>query len=202
MNEYYYTPDPSCGHNEKLHEIEALGVKASVYTDSGVFSRDGLDYGTELLIKSLTDVKGDFLDLGCGWGAVGIVVAKAFPDSRVTMSDINSRAVEYAEKNCRVNNVANARVVRSDGLADVEGGFDTIAVNPPIRAGKQVVYSLFSQSYDRLRQHGRLYVVIRKQQGAESAQKFLAELFGNATRIYRDKGYWIILCEKGETNEG
>ncbi|MDO4546506.1 MAG: class I SAM-dependent methyltransferase [Clostridia bacterium] len=200
MNEFYYSQTPSSQRDVRLHEVEAAGVAIKAYTDAGVFSKEGLDYGSRLLVESIPEASGRVLDLGCGWGAIGIILAKAFPGISLTMSDVNARAVELARRNCALNGV-DARAVESDGMAKIEGTFDLIALNPPIRAGKKTVYDLFGQCFERLDAGGKLYIVIRKQQGAESAFKYLETLFASVRRVNRDKGYWIILCEKDETNE-
>jgi 16S rRNA (guanine1207-N2)-methyltransferase len=164
-------------------------------TDAGVFSRDGLDKGTELLLHALPDLNGDVLDMGCGWGAVGISVASAYSGVRVTMADINQRAVELSQKNVRRNGVA-ARVLESDGFSDLGGEkFSCILTNPPIRAGKQVIYGLFAQSAEHLLPGGSLYLVIRKQQGAPSALSYLDAVFKKTQVVKRGGGFWVIRAD-------
>lgn len=194
MTEHYYSADPGVAHDEKQVIFEALGFQFKCVTDSGVFSRDGLDMGTRVLLDALPEVTGRILDLGCGWGAVGVALGKRSPGARLLLSDVNARAVELAERNLTANGVTNARVVRGDGFEAVDGAFDLIALNPPIRAGKAVVYGLFEASAAHLAPGGSLWVVIRKQQGAESAQKYLQTLFSQVERVERDKGYWVLRC--------
>ena len=127
-------------------------------------------------------------------GAAGIAVAKANKAARVTMVDVNRRALGLCQENCTRNGVT-AEVIESDGMAEVLGRkFDAIVTNPPIRAGKQVIYKMFADAAASLHEGGALYLVIRKQQGAPSALKFLKELYGKAEVIERDGGYWIIAC--------
>lgn len=191
MNDHYYTANPTSAHDERAIEIEALGSWLRFTTDAGVFSRDGLDRGTEVLLNALPPLQGRVLDLGCGWGAVGVALGKRYPALDIVMTDVNARAVELARRNAEANRV-RAQVVQGDGFASVEGAFDAIITNPPIRAGKAVVYGLFAEARDRLNPGGALYVVIRKQQGAPSALNFLRETFGSAEVVDRGSGFHVI----------
>lgn len=196
MNDHYFTAQPSARTDERTHEYTALGHAFCVTTDAGVFSKGGLDDGSRIMLAALPALSGRVLDLGCGWGAMGLALAKANPAAQFVLSDVNARAVELARRNLAAAGIANAEVFVSDGLSQLEGTFDVVVTNPPIRAGKQVIYRLFEQSHARLNEGGALYVVIRKQQGAPSAEKFLVALFGHARMIAREKGYWIIECRK------
>ena len=192
MNDHYYTETPNSAHDERTVRLAALGQELTFTTDAGVFSRDGLDRGTEALLEALPEpMSGRVLDLGCGWGPVGVALGKKYPALEIVMTDINRRAVELARRNLAANGV-RATVVRGDGFESVEGKFDAIVANPPIRAGKAVIYGLFDQSRDFLNPGGALYIVIRKQQGAPSALKHLRERFGAAEVIDRGGGFWVI----------
>lgn len=191
MTEHYYTENPQSAHDEWQIECTALGNALRFTTDAGVFSRDGLDKGTALLLNALPELRGRVLDLGCGWGAVGVALKAKYPELDVVMTDINARAADLARRNLAANGV-RATVVRGDGFESVEGKFDAIVANPPIRAGKAVIYGLFDQSRDFLNPGGALYIVIRKQQGAPSALKHLRERFGGAEVIDRGGGFWVI----------
>ncbi len=194
MSDHYYTQNPNSAHRPDELTVNALGLSLTFDVDAGVFSKDGLDYGSRLLMESLPDLSGRLLDLGCGWGAVGVMLAKKYPEVRVVMSDVNERAVELSKKNVMRNRAGNAEVVRSDGFSAVEGTFDAVITNPPIRAGKQLIYGLFDAAKGRLNPGGALYLVIRKQHGAPSALKHLEEVYGNAEVIERDKGFWVIMA--------
>ncbi len=191
MNEHYYSAEPTSRHDVREFTAEILGLRLTFSTDAGTFSRDGVDPGTRLLIETMGEARGRFLDLACGWGPVGVAVGKKWPGTRVVMTDVNRRAAELARENAARNGVA-AEVVSGDGFEAVEGYFDAIAVNPPIRAGKQVVYALFRQSLERLTPGGTLWAVVRKQQGAESALKFLREISPGTEVAKRGGGYWIL----------
>ena len=191
MTEHYYTADPGSAHDERRFECEILGRRLIFTTDAGVFSRDGLDRGTEVLLESLPPLRGRVLDLGCGWGAVGVALAAAWPELEVVMTDVNRRAAALARRNLAENGV-RATVLQGDGFASVEGSFDAIITNPPIRAGKAVIYGLFAQARERLKPGGALYVVIRKQQGAASALKYLKEVYAQAETVDRGSGFHVL----------
>lgn len=194
MSDHYYTEDPRSAHDERRIALRALGNELTFITDAGVFSRDGLDRGTEVLLNALPPLKGRVLDLGCGWGAVGVALGKRYPALEIVMTDINSRAVGLARRNLAENGVS-ATVFQGDGFALVEGCFDAIVTNPPIRAGKAVVYGLFDQARAHLKPGGALYVVIRKQQGAPSALKYLSGIYARAETIGRGSGFHVIRAE-------
>ena len=133
-----------------------------------------------------------------GNGEVGRAAAAAQAEAGldVTMTDINARAVELARRNAAANG-ATARVVQGDGYAQSEGRYDAIVTNPPIRAGKAVIYALFDDARDRLAPGGALYIVIRKQQGAPSALKHLGEVYSNVEILDREAGFWVIRASDG-----
>jgi len=191
MSDHYYTENPRSAHDERRVTLRALGSALTFTTDAGVFSRDGLDRGTEVLLEALPPLVGRVLDLGCGWGAVGVALGRKYPALDIVMTDINRRAVELARRNLAENGV-QATVVQGDGFAAVEGSFDAIVTNPPIRAGKAVIYGLFAQARDYLKPGGALYIVIRKQQGAPSALKYLKEIYASAETVGRGSGFHVI----------
>ena len=191
MTEHYYTQNPASAHDERQVTLRALGNELVFTTDAGVFSRDGLDRGTEVLLEALPALTGRVLDLGCGWGAVGVALGKKHPALDIVMTDINQRAVDLARRNL-VRNGVKAQVVQGDGFASVTGTFDAIVTNPPIRAGKAVIYGLFRQARDFLNPGGALYIVIRKQQGAPSALKYRRETVAEAEVIDRGSGFHVI----------
>lgn len=196
MPDYYYTASPQSAHEDRHFRTVFLGRTLEFETDAGVFSKQHIDPGSELLCRSLPQTLcGDVLDMGCGWGAMTVMTLAAHPDVRMTMADINERALALAVRNVARNGM-QATAVLSDGFAQVVGEFDAVITNPPIRAGKAVIYRMFEEAKAHLRAGGALYLVIRKQQGAPSALKFLKELYGDAEVITRDGGYWIIRCRR------
>ena len=192
MAEHYYTNNPTSEHEERSFRAVFAGRVLAFDTDAGVFSKGELDVGTRLLLDALPELSGDVLDLGCGWGAIGVAVARANKAARVTMVDVNHRALGLAQDNCRRNGVT-AEVIESDGMAAVMGRtYDAIITNPPIRAGKQVIYQMFADAAVSLKEGGALYLVIRKQQGAESCVKYLKTLFGAVEKLDKSGGFWVL----------
>lgn len=192
MNDHYYTINPNSAHDEWQISATILGNTFSFTTDAGVFSRDGLDRGTEVMLECLPELSGRVLDLGCGWGPVGTALGKKYPDLYIVMTDINQRAVDLSNRNLAANHVSNARAVQGDAFENVEGHFDAIITNPPIRAGKAVIYGMFDEARNHLVPGGCLYIVIRKQQGAPSALKYLASIYDTAETIGRGSGFHVI----------
>ena len=193
----YFTTDPQSPSREQRLSLAWRGRSFAFVTDSGVFSKGELDMGTAVLLSALPEsFGGRFLDLGCGWGPVGVLAGAGWPEAEVTMADVNPRALALAKRNAQANGV-HAKTVLSDGFEHLEGFFDLIAFNPPIRAGKETVYRLFRESAERLAQQGALYIVIRKQQGAPSAQKYLSSLFSSVQTAARKGGYRVYQCEGG-----
>ncbi|WP_135556505.1 class I SAM-dependent methyltransferase [Paenibacillus cymbidii] len=197
-NEHYYTAKPT-GKRDLHTIVETLrGTSFTFQSDAGVFAKKGVDYGSCALIEAM-ELADDsrVLDVGCGYGPIGLAAAKAAPRGHVTMLDINERAVELARDNAARNGIGNVTVLQSDLLERVSGErFDVIVSNPPIRAGKAVVHRLFEQASDRLRPGGCLWIVIQKKQGAPSAMAKLETLFPNVRIVDKDKGYWVIRAEK------
>jgi len=200
---HYFDENPQTEHKTAEFQVRLSGIDFTFQTDSSVFSRQRLDFGSQLLLETVSkDIKpyGRLLDLGCGYGPVGIVMKRLFPALEVVLCDVNARALELSRSNARRNHAQYLDFVRSDGLQSVKGDFDLIMTNPPIRAGKQVVHRFFTEAASRLRPAGRLYVVIQKKQGAPSALKRLQELFGKVEVIEREAGYWIIKAMESLAN--
>lgn len=192
MNDQYYTADPTSESRPVPCAFPYRGHGMNFMTDAGVFSKGELDQGTRLLLDALPALSGDVLDLGCGWGAIGVSIARANPDCRVVMADVNRRALQLSRDNLERNHTA-AEVIESDGMAQVlDRTFDAVITNPPIRAGKQVIYKMFADAAAHLNQGGALYLVIRKQQGAESCVKYLKTLFGQVEKLDKSGGFWVL----------
>lgn len=195
MVDHYYTANPTSAHDLREIEVAALGIAARFTTDAGVFSRDGLDRGTQALLGALPPLSGSMLDMGCGWGAIGVTLGKKYPELEIVMADVNSRAVELSRANAAKNGV-RAEVVQSDGFSNIERSFDCVITNPPIRAGKQTIYGMFADAREHLNPGGSLWIVIRKQQGAPSALKALREMYAEAEVVDREAGFWTIRAVK------
>ena len=143
MPDHYYTSAPTSAHEEHRFTLEFAGKTLRFETDAGVFSKQHVDPGSLLLCKSLPEnLCGDVLDMGCGWGAMTVMTLAAHPHVRMTMADVNERALALAVKNVQ-ENAMTAKALISDGFSAIEGQFDAVITNPPIRAGKAVIYGMF-----------------------------------------------------------
>lgn len=199
MTEHYYSRKPSTDSNPVKWQSELKGNSFRFKTDSGVFSKKEVDFGSRLLIDTfeLTRADGLILDVGCGYGPIGLSIARAYPEAMVHMVDVNERAIMLAKENASENKVDNVKIYESDRLNGVEEeGFDAILTNPPIRAGKKIVHDIFEQSFQRLAEGGELWVVIQKKQGAPSAMEKMKELFGDVEVEAKSKGYFILKSVK------
>ena len=195
---HYFTDNRNLETNRKEHSFRFSGRLYNFTTDNGVFSKTGVDYGTLVLLEAVVSqpLSGAVLDLGCGYGVISVVLKSMYPECELTSVDINPRAIELTELNCGQNN-AKCRVLVSDGFSQLkESSFDAVITNPPIRAGKKVIYQMFDDAYAHLNQKGKLMAVIQRKQGAESAVKKLTSLFGNCTVVSRDRGYWVLESTK------
>jgi len=201
MNDHYYSQTPTSESRPVSASFSYRGHELTLMTDAGVFSRGELDNGTRILLEALPQkLSGRILDLGCGWGPVGICVGLENPDAQIVFSDVNERALSLTQQNAAKYHVGGT-FLQSDGFSAIDGTFDCVITNPPIRTGKQVIYQMFSDAQQCLVTGGELYIVIRKQQGAESAKKYLQTLFEDVSVIDKSGGYWIIRCIKGGTKD-
>ena len=199
MNDHYYTRVPQSESKPVDCAFAYRGLNLTFRTDAGVFSKGEVDTGTRLLLEALPeDMHGDILDLGCGWGVIGISIAKKWPETNVTMADVNLRALDLSRENAKRNR-AEVICTESDGMAALEGRtFDAVVTNPPIRAGKQVIYKMFADAANSLKPGGALYLVIRKQQGAESCVKYLQTIYASVEKLDKSGGFWVIRAMKNE----
>lgn len=199
MADHYYSRNPEVAHDRREIETVLRGHKFRFISDSGVFSKSGIDYGSRVLIEAMEIGASDsILDVGCGYGPIGLTAATLAPQGRATLIDVNERAVELAEHNAKSNGIQNATALQSDlyaGLPET-AVFDKVLTNPPIRAGKAVVHAIFEGAYPRLKTGGSLWVVIQKKQGAPSAKEKLEQLYQTVEEVTKDKGYRIFKAIK------
>ena len=196
---HYYQNDPSLASN--LHKIsfDVDDIHMSLWTDNGVFSKSRVDEGSLAFLKVLLplNLTGKILDLGCGYGTIGLTIAVSNQKARVDLADINTRALALCSRNAEELGLSQrVTILQSDVYENIEGPYDSIVVNPPIRAGKRVTYQMYEGAKQRLIDGGSLYIVIRKSQGAPSASKYIENLFGNIKLLKRDKGYYIYQATK------
>ena len=191
MTNMYYEKNPTADHDIHELRVRLLDTPMTFLTDAGVFSKRMVDYGSQVLLNTL-DLESDktLLDVGCGYGPLGLTLGKVF-GVQATLIDINSRALDLARANAEKNQV-NARIFQSNVYEDVEGNFDYIVSNPPIRAGKSVVHEIIKGAFRHLEDQGSLTIVIQKKQGAPSAKAKMEEVFGNCQILKKDKGYYIL----------
>ena len=195
MTKMYFAENPDAKHDIHELKVELLGQQMTFLTDAGVFSKKMIDYGSRVLLSALEFNKKEMLlDVGCGYGTLGLTLAKA-QELEVTLVDINQRALDLARKNADANQVS-ADIFQSNVYEQVTGQFHHIISNPPIRAGKQVVHEVISGRYDHLLADGDLTIVIQKKQGAPSAKTKMEEVFGNCETLKKDKGYYILRSVK------
>lgn len=191
---HYFTDQKYTKSHRKTIEFIFAGTHFSFVTDHGVFSKDAVDHATIKLLETVKIPKGaTVLDLGCGYGVIGIVLQKVY-QAAVTMSDINMRALTLAQLNAEKNGV-RVEIIRSDGFTSIESLYEHIVVNPPIRIGKAAMYSMLAQAKAHLQNNGTLWVVIHKKHGAQSLARYLADYF-TVERALRYKGIYVFACRK------
>lgn len=201
MTEYYYSQNPTADHQEYHFDFELLQQTFHFTTDNGVFCKHTIDFGSRTLIEATvkTDFpSGSLLDVGCGYGPIGLALAHHFPDRQVTMTDVNERALKLAQKNAADNQIKNVSIFASDGFKQISGDFAGIYTNPPIRAGKAVVSQILTDAKDHLVPGGKLLAVLQKKQGAPSAKKLMTAVYGNCEVLSKDGGYYILQSVKND----
>lgn len=199
MVSHYFTKDPTTPSKERTITYKFNGLTYNLVTDTNVFAKNGVDEGSMTLLKVIADKinTGKVLDIGCGYGVIGLTLARHNPDIQVVCSDINLRAVNLTIRNARALELSNrVTALQSNLYENIEGQFDTVVSNPPIRAGKLVLDSIYTGAYQKLNTNGNLYLVVRRKQGAESTIKRLKEIFPLVDVLEKDKGYWIIHASK------
>ena len=196
---HYFVNDDKVASKPRNVVYSINGVDFTFKSDNGIFSKNELDKGSELLIETLLpiDLGKTLLDLGCGIGVIGLTLAYFTPSLNVCLTDVNTRALSLCNANANTLKLSQrVTILQSDIYIEIEGKFDSIVSNPPIRAGKKVTYEIYKGALEHLNDGGSLYIVIRKQQGALSVKSYLEELYGNVTVLAREKGYYILKSTK------
>ncbi len=188
MSQYFDNVE-GLAHQDITYQFELMGERYTFSSDAGVFSKDGLDDGTRLLLETIakTDLGTNILDLGCGVGPIGLILAHIDSSRHVVLADVNDRALECARKNAVSLGVSSqVELIHSDVYSNINSSFSTIVTNPPIRAC----------ALSHLNQDGSLILVIRKKQGAESCFRYLQTLFGKVEVKASHKGFQILIARK------
>ncbi len=175
-------------------EIEATlrGLNLRFISGSGVFSKHHIDPGSILLIeKCILEPTWSVLDLGCGYGPVGIAIAKSIPTLKVIMTDVNERAVKLSKRNVKLNNLKNVHVVCGDAYEAIEETFDTILLNPPQTAGKDLCLLMIREAKNYLKPGGLLQIVARHNRGGKTLALYMDEIFGNVDKLAIKSGFRI-----------
>ena len=194
---HYYSEYPSSSGKTILIQTYQLGHQLKFKSQSGIFSWKKVDLGSELLLNNIelpSNKEIKLLDLGCGYGFLGISIAKAFPKIKVHLTDINSLAVKFTRENCKLNEVQkNTKVKQGHIYEPFENKkFNVIITNPPILAGKKILKEMIANSINYLEEHGSLFVVVPKKKGLVSMQKMFTETFAGYSVIAKGSGYWVL----------
>ncbi|ASQ48120.1 methyltransferase [Leptotrichia sp. oral taxon 498] len=199
---HYFSEVQDVKSVKKIINYEIKNEKFEFLTDNGVFSKIKVDFGTDVMLrtflnenKKLENIR--ILDIGCGYGVVSVVLKRFFRKARILSTDVNERALELTRENIQKNNRTDDFEVRKSFVFDnISENFDMILSNPPIRAGKQVIFEIYEKSFFHLNKNGKFYCVIQTKHGAKSTKKKLEELFGNCTTLVIEAGYRIFRCVK------
>ena len=190
----YFQENENLAADEIQIKCSMFGHEFTFLSRRGLFSYDEVDTNSLILIKSIPKIKGELLDLGCGFGAIGIILTKINPLINLTGCDINRIAIAMAAKNATANGIT-AKYIHSDCFDGVIGLYDTIVLNPPIHAGKEVMHKMFRQSKEHLLANGAFYIVIKKKHGALSVISFLRNIYNHCEPIYKEKGIYVMECK-------
>lgn len=195
--DHYFTAEPASADEQRTFTVRLAGRDVTVHTAGGIFSPDGLDKGTAVLLREAPapPERGTFLDLGCGWGPVTLTLALSSPAADVYAVDVNERALDLARANARDLGLDRVHVSRPDGIPE-DVRFDLIWSNPPIRVGKAVLHEMLLHWLPRLAPGGAAYLVVQKNLGSDSLQRWLAEHLPagefEVSRYATDKGFRVL----------
>ena len=199
MTEHYYSSDPSAPFRRVPVRADVWGHWLELTTGSGVFAQGRLDTGTGVLLREVGPPVGarEVLDLGCGYGVIGLAVATAVPEARVTAVDVNERALLLTRENAQALGVADRVQADLPDDVDPERRFDEIWSNPPIRIGKQALHDLLLQWLPRLRPGGRAVLVVGKNLGSDPLARWLGEQGYPTEKLASAKGFRVLECRPG-----
>ena len=196
----YFEENKKLKNNIKENICNINGITFKFYTDNGLFNKKGLDYGTKCLLTHFDyKNKKSFLDIGCGCGPVGIYLSLLDNNNKVDMVDVNNAAVEISKKSLKLNNICNANVFVSNTYENINKRYDAILTNPPIHAGKKVVYDIIGNAINFLSDKGELWIVMRKDQGCKSMIKDFSDIY-DFEIVKKDNGFYIIVGKNKSSN--
>lgn len=192
-DEHYFTADPTAAFERETFTCEVWGHELTLVSGAGVFSRGHLDHATAVLFRETEPpAQGQFLDLGCGYGVIGLAIAAAVPLATVTAVDVNERAISLANENARTLGVEGRFVACTPGAVPTGATYDEIWSNPPIRIGKEALHELLLTWLPRLAPGGRAVMVVGKNLGADSLQRWLGERGWPTERLASAKGFRVL----------
>ena len=197
MTEHYYSEEQKSELNLKKIKSILRDNELDFWTGAGVFSGKKVDKGSELLANDcIIEDNWKVLDLGCGYGPIGIAIAKAHPSTSILMTDINRRSVKISKMNIKLNKISNASAVQGDMYKKAEGKlFDTILLNPPQTAGKEVCFKMIGLAKNFLKKGGLLQIVARHNKGGKSLSEKMKSVFNNLEEISKKSGYRIYVSK-------
>jgi 16S rRNA G1207 methylase RsmC len=200
---HYYSEKQSSNLNLKKIKIKLKDIEYELFTGSGVFSKNKLDFGSKLLIEnSIIEKNWKIIDLGCGIGVIGISIKLIYPSVNILMTDINNRAVMLAKKNIKLNNLTGIKVKKSDLFENIKKKYDSILINPPQTAGKSICFKMIKQSFNHLNKQGLLQLVARHNKGGISLSNKMKQVFGNVKVRVKKSGYRVYVSKKCITKIG
>ena len=199
-DQQYFSDQPSSRWNTKIHELEIRGHQVHLESSSGTFSPRGIDNGTAVLLKYAPQLpqQGDFLDLGCGWGVLSVILGLESPGARVWGVDVNPRAISSAKLNSLKNSTVNVTICRPTQVPETLE-FDVIWSNPPIRIGKKQLHELLQEWLPRMKKNGSAWIVVAKKLGADSLETWLNNGGAgslNVERFASSRGYRLLKAER------